>query len=76
MPELSQEALDEIKEIFSHFDLNHNGTLEICEFRELLIALGGHLAPGEAEAGFDEIDSNNDGAISWNEFVTWWGKRT
>ena len=76
MTELSQEALSELRAIFEHVDLNHNGTLEICEFRELLIALGGSVAPGEAEAVFDAIDENGDGVISWTEFVAWWSTRT
>ncbi len=76
MTELSQDALNELKAVFEHVDLNHNGTLEICEFRELLIALSGRLKPGEAEARFHAIDVNSDGVISWDEFVTWWSIRT
>ena len=75
MPELSDAKRQELREIFDHFDLNRNGKLEISEFRELLIALGGSLTPGEAEAGFDAIDDNNDGVISWSEFVAWWSDK-
>lgn len=76
MTELSQDALNELKAVFEHVDLNHNGTLEICEFRELLIALRGRLEPGEAEACFHSIDVNSDGVISWDEFAAWWSTRT
>jgi Ca2+-binding EF-hand superfamily protein len=30
------------------------------------------LTAAECEIGFDEIDTNRDGAIEFDEFHTWW----
>ena len=82
---LSEEMLDEIKEIFAHFDTNKNNRIETSEFRNLLLALGqvrassstedASLIDGEVEAGIEALDANRNGTIEFNELLEWWADR-
>ena len=73
--DIESEKLDEIKEIFSHFDANKNKRIEVSEFRNLLVALGGELDDGEVEAGIEALDSNRNGTIEFDEFIAWWSRK-
>ena len=72
---LSEEKMSEIVEIFGHFDTNGNKRIEVSEFRDLLIALGGEVVDGEVEAGIEALDANRNGTIEFDEFVAWWSDR-
>ena len=72
---LTQDQIAEIKEIFSHFDSNGNRRIEVSEFRNLLVALGGELVEGEVEAGIEALDTNRNGTIEFDEFLVWWSRR-
>ena len=72
---LTEEEIGEIAEIFSHFDTNRNQRIEVSEFRNLLLALGGELIDGEVEAGIEALDTNRNGTIEFDEFLVWWGER-
>ena len=73
--DLSEERVAEIKEIFSHYDRNRNNRIEVNEFQNLLIALGGELIEGEVAAGLEALDTNRNGTIEWGEFIAWWARR-
>ena len=73
--DIEPEKLEEITEIFSHFDANQNKRIEVSEFRNLLIALGGELDDGEVEAGIEALDSNRNGTIEFDEFIAWWSRK-
>jgi len=73
--DIEPERLDEIREIFSHFDRNNNRRIEVGEFRDLLTALGGTLEEGEVEAGIEALDANRNGTIEFDEFLAWWADR-
>ena len=72
---LSEEKMSELVEIFGHFDTNRNKRIEVSEFRNLLIALGGEVVDGEVEAGIEALDANRNGTIEFDEFVAWWSDR-
>mgnify|MGYP003948492717 CR=1 FL=1 len=72
---LTQDQVDEITEIFSHFDTNNNNRIEVSEFHKLLLALGGELADGEVEAGIEALDTNRNGTIEFGEFLAWWSNQ-
>ena len=74
-PDVPQDQLDEIREIFDHYDHNRNNKIEVGEFRNLLIALGGEVIEGEVEAGLDALDTNRNGTIDWSEFIAWWARK-
>ena len=67
------------QELFDQFDANRNGTLDLSELRELLVAMmrEGEREASEAdverlvEAAFKEIDTDSDARISFEEFVVY-----
>ena len=72
---LTQDQVDEISEIFSHFDTNQNKRIETSEFRNLLVALGGEVSDAEVEAGVEALDTNRNGTIEFGEFLVWWSNQ-
>ncbi len=72
---LSDEDIEEIREIFNHFDANGDGVIQRSEFAKLLEALDAELQPEEIQAGLDSLDENHNGVIDFEEFVAWWGDR-
>ena len=73
--DIPAEKIAETREVFDYFDTNKNGKIESCEFRNLLIALGGEVIEGEVEAGMTALDTNKNGTIEWDEFIVWWVDR-
>lgn len=67
MPEL-----DEIREIFEHFDGNDDGRIVRPEFARLMDALGADMPEAELDVGFDLIDADDNGEIDFQEFAIWW----
>lgn len=62
----------EAREVFNHFDRNKNGNIDKPEFWELSKALGAEMSPEELDVGWSEVDKNNNGRISFDEFFDWW----
>lgn len=74
-----------ISETFSQMDQNDNGTLERDELEQRLLRLMGgsarrsmgrcvrttQLCTELVDKALEEIDTNQDGRISWEEFQTW-----
>ncbi len=52
-------------QVFSRFDDDGSGSIEIGEFGELLGALGIHLTDAETAHALELLDPNGDGSISW-----------
>ncbi|MEJ2514545.1 MAG: EF-hand domain-containing protein [Gammaproteobacteria bacterium] len=65
----------ELRESFLYNDRNGDGKLQFDEFRSMLRDLEAGVNEAEARVGFDIIDSDNDGAIEFEEFVEWWSER-
>jgi len=72
MSNLSNEEIERIKSIFNQFDRNNNDTIEKTELKSLSIALNDPLSQAELADFFRQIDENNNGIISWNEFIRYW----
>lgn len=62
----------EVKEIFGHYDRDKSGVIETSEFARICEALGMEMEDDELQAGISVVDSDNDGRISWDEFLGWW----
>ncbi len=75
MTNLDPDAVEEIKEIYAHFDSDDNGIIDFKEFGNLIGALPGDMSNEEIQIGFDIVDSDNNGNISFEEFIDWWGNR-
>ena len=56
------------RKVFKDCDVNGNGTLEPKEVANALRALGCRMTDAEFDALFQTIDTNQDGAVSFQEF--------
>ncbi len=71
-----EEVINNIKEIFDRFDLNHNGVLDKEEFYKGFSGLIKSLAEGQseeeikkiAEEAIEKFDLNKNGQIELDEF--------
>lgn len=61
-----------LRETFAFNDVNGDGRLTLGEFIRFMESVDEAMTAAECEIGFDEIDSNRDGAIDFNEFFDWW----
>lgn len=71
----TDEQIAEVREIFNHFDLDGNGTMEARELGKLLTTLGGDEAADEVDAALEALDVDHNGTIDFSEFVAWWTDR-
>ena len=68
----SEEQLDELREAFDYNDRDGDGRIELTEFSAMLDELEADMSKRETEIGFQDIDTNDDQLIDFNEFVAWW----
>jgi len=66
---LTEEQLQEIREVFDTFDADGGGTIDTDELRAAMKALRQPMSRTEAEALMLELDSGGDGTIEFSEFV-------
>ncbi len=59
-----------IQETFRQMDINHDGKLQDAELEEFLRHAFSPVSPSEVHRLFQTIDTNGDGEISFDEFVT------
>ena len=69
---LTDDQIEELREIFLHYDHNGNGVIDRAEFGALLEALDAQLTEEEIDAGLRAIDDNRNGQIEFEEFIEWW----
>jgi len=72
MEKPTEDRLEELQETFEYNDLDADGMIELDEFMQMLQELGGEMTEREAQIGFAEIDTNDDGLIDFKEFIDWW----
>jgi len=60
-----------LREDFDFNDLNHDGRLTLGEFIRFMRNLDEDMTAEECQIGFDEIDTNRDGAVEFEEFEAW-----
>lgn len=67
------EAAD-IASVFSKYDLNDDGTIDLGEFKLLCSTekTAAALTNEEVDAAFKLLDKGDTGAITFNEWVAWW----
>lgn len=71
-PQLSHDQRREVQAHFLHADTNGDRRINQAEFREVLANLEADMSEEEMQLGFDLIDSDDDGYIDFEEFLTWW----
>jgi Ca2+-binding EF-hand superfamily protein len=70
----TEEQLDELREAFDYNDRDGDGRIELAEFVAMLDELEAEMSASDAEIGFQDIDSNGDDLIDFDEFVAWWSE--
>jgi calmodulin/calcium-binding protein CML/plastin-2 len=68
----SEEELDELREAFDYNDRDRDGMIQLDEFSEMLDELEAEMSEKDVRTGFNDIDTNDDGLIDFEEFVAWW----
>lgn len=68
-------GVEELMQIFGHFDGDQNGRIDRGEFKGLMHALGVRGADAELDKHFDAIDCDGSGTVEFNEFSNWWMNR-
>jgi Ca2+-binding EF-hand superfamily protein len=71
---LTEEQLDELRESFDYNDRDGDGRIQLGEFVEMLDELEAEMSEAEAQTGFKDIDTNDDGFIDFAEFCAWWAE--
>jgi Ca2+-binding EF-hand superfamily protein len=61
-----------LRETFDFNDINKDGRLTLGEFIRFMESVDESVTSAECEIGFDEVDTNRDGAIEFDEFYEWW----
>ena len=68
--------IDELREDFDYNDANGDGRLDRDDFFfKLMRGLEAGASADQVNFGFDEIDTDKDGYIEFEEFVDWWEGR-
>lgn len=70
----SEEQLDELREAFDYNDRDSDGRISLSEFIDMLDELEAEMSNEDAQIGFQDIDTNDDGLIDFEEFVAWWSE--
>lgn len=68
----TEEELDELREAFDYNDRDGDGRIQLDEFSAMLDELEAEMTHTDVEIGFQDIDTNDDGLIDFQEFVAWW----
>ena len=67
---LAEEQVDELKDAFSLFDKDGDGSIDCDELRTVMTSLGHNLTTAELQEMIDEVDSDGNGKIEFSEFIT------
>lgn len=70
MEHLTEEQLEEFRIAFKLFDKNEDGLISISELGIAMRAMGHNPTDIELQEMIQEVDSNKDNAINFDEFVT------
>lgn len=60
------------KEVFDRFDVNKSGEIDVRELQQLTRSMGLSMDRESINNAMFELDRNRNGAISFEEFWTWW----
>jgi Ca2+-binding EF-hand superfamily protein len=69
---LTELQREELREAFNYIDSNRDGRLDVTEFAKLLASLKTGATEQQAQSGFAVIDTDHDGSITFDEFVSWY----
>jgi len=67
----TQDVINKLRSIFITFDKDKDGSLSTSEFKTFVNHLGEHLTKAEITCAMQLLDNDNNGKISFNEFLLW-----
>merc|ERR1712232_15158 len=67
--QFTDQRLAELREVFSLFDADGNGSLDSKELGTVMRVLGLHMEEKEIKAMIASVDADNSGCIEWPEFL-------
>merc|ERR1719150_2510366 len=67
--ELSEDDIADLKEAFSMFDINGDGTIELEELQQVMKKLGQNPSKNELKEMINSVDDNGDNEIDFDEFL-------
>ena len=62
----------DVRKVFSSFDKDNSGLISRPELEQILAHMGFELSQAELKAALQRLDSDEDGGISFDEFLPWW----
>lgn len=67
------QKLEEVmKKVFSSFDKDNSGYLDVKELKNVSKELGREMDEAELEECIKDLDQNKDNKITYDEFRKWW----
>lgn len=66
---LSEDKIEEYREVFSFFDRDGGGTITSVELGQVMRTFGWNPTEGDLQEMIGEIDQDGNGCISFNEFL-------
>lgn len=70
-------TISDVRDLFHTFDMTKNGYIDIVDLKEAAAMLGiPFSSDAETKKTFEHIDTNGDGKITEDEFVSWWNSTT
>lgn len=72
---ITSKQIDNLKDLFSKYDLNGNGTVTLEEFSKVFREMNQNLTEDEIEKMFKEADINNDGLIVLEDLIREYEKK-
>ena len=73
--QLDSTEMEEVSKTFSSFDKNGDGTVSTRELERLMYAMGNPLTDDKLRLMLAELDTNQDGVVSKEEFLRWYENR-
>lgn len=68
--ETDSKLVEDLESLFSAYDEDHSGELEVDEVKELVAQMGTHLTDEEAANLFRVMDADGSGSVDFKEFAT------
>ncbi|CAO3574704.1 unnamed protein product [Mortierella alpina] len=66
----TKEEFEELTGLFKEHDKNLDGSVDRAELIKLIRSAGEEASPDEVEAAIDSFDTDNDGALNFEEFMS------
>jgi len=68
-PQFSREQIDVFIESFKQFDADGNGHIDSRELGSIFESLGNKQNPRDLQKAIDEVDTDKNGTVEWDEFL-------